>query len=302
MKLVGVIPNLEKDQDLSKTKKILEILLSLGCVPHLLAAFAETIGMGVGVKNAQDLYKNMDFLLTLGGDGTLLAVSHKASPYQTPLMGVNLGTLGYLTDVEFGCAKEAICKVVNGEYQLEKRLMLQAETGLFEQKRINGHALNDICITRGASVKTIVLKVCVNEEYLDTYRADGIIISTPTGSTAYNLSAGGPILKPDSEVIAITPICPHGLYSRSIVLSAQDTVTITAEDKGKNEGLFLSIDGQQGIPLQRQAVVRVSRSPYTTSIIKTNPYGFYDILRKKLGAKGGGSHEDCQAYKDIGIN
>ena len=166
----------------------------------------------------EELYRDSDFLISLGGDGTLLGVGRKSAPYGTPILGINLGTLGFLTAEEKNHAEYAIDKVLAGDYKMEKRMMLQA-TIATDMERIEGIlALNDICITRGLLYKILEFNIYVNEEYVDTLRADGVIICTPTGSTAYNLSAGGPVLKADAQIIAITPISAHTLTSRSIVV------------------------------------------------------------------------------------
>jgi NAD+ kinase len=198
-------------------------------------------------------------------------------------MGINLGTLGYLTDVEKGGWDTALKLLVNGEYKTEKRMMLEAFV-LNEDKEYESYgrllALNDICVLRSDISRMINAKIYVSRDYIDTYRADGIIVATPTGSTAYNLSAGGPILKPDIELIAITPICPHKIYSRSSVISAADVVCINLSP---NDGAaVLSLDGQRIINLKAGQNVEIRKSVLYTTIIKTSNMGFYDILREKF--------------------
>lgn len=287
MKRVGIVPNIEKDIDFKMTKKIIHFLTQKGCAPLIEKKITTSErSLENFLCEAEELYNTADFLIVLGGDGTLLSVGRKTAKYKIPLLGINLGNLGFLTAAENHDAEKAITKVLNKDYKLEKRLMLEASINT-EKKRTTGIlALNDICITRGIFSKMVEINVFVNMEYVNTFRADGMIISTPTGSTAYNLSAGGPILKPDTEIMAITPICPHTLHTRPIVISADDVVTV--EVCTHTSGDFaISADGQEGIALKSENVVQVKRSKDYVTIIKTNNMGFYDVLRQKLVRNGG---------------
>lgn len=286
MKKIGIIPNLDKDSELLVTKKIIDFLEKNDCEPLISELVAFKIKKEKYTENIENIYKNSDFLIVLGGDGTILSVGRKAAVYNTPLLGINMGRLGFLSDAEENSCEISLKKVLLGEYKTEKRMMIEATILTNSTASEDYIALNDICITRGVFSKIVDLDVFVNEEYLDTYRADGIITSTPTGSTAYNLSAGGPILKPDSEMVAITPICPHALHARSIVVSSGDIVKVKV---GKNSrgSLLLSTDGQTGTTLKNEDVIQIKKSKYYTSIIKTNELGFYSILREKLLRNGG---------------
>lgn len=281
MKKVGILPNLEKDKDFAVTNRLLQYLKLKECQPRLSMKVAKLAGLEEYGCLEEELYRDSDFLISLGGDGTLLGVGRKSAPYGTPILGINLGTLGFLTAEEKNHAEYAIDKVLAGDYKMEKRMMLQA-TIATDMERIEGIlALNDICITRGLLYKILEFNIYVNEEYVDTLRADGVIICTPTGSTAYNLSAGGPVLKADAQIIAITPISAHTLTSRSIVVSADDVVTV--EINPREEADFtVSADGQDAWTLTGKKVVQVKRAKEYASIIKTNPQSFYDVLRQKL--------------------
>lgn len=281
MKKVGIWPNLDKDKDLAVTKRLVHYLLEKGCIPGLTEDVAVKAGLEMYARKDEELHQYSDFLISLGGDGTLLGVGRRTAQYQTPILGINLGNLGFLTAEEKGRAEYAIDKVLHGNYKVEHRMMLDASVSA-EPKRLEGIlALNDVCITRGFSSKILELNVFVNDEYVDTLRADGVIICTPTGSTAYNLSAGGPILKADAEIIAITPICPHTLSSRSIIVSAEDLVTVEVCTRA-DEDFTISADGQAAEVLKRKNVVQIKKSKFSTTIIKTNNFGFYDVLRQKL--------------------
>ncbi|MBE6011393.1 MAG: NAD(+)/NADH kinase [Lachnospiraceae bacterium] len=279
MKNVGIITNHTKDRELEYTKEVIDWLKSKGYYPIIETGSAEGAFNGEIFMGINEMCINCSFIIVLGGDGTILEAARRAAFCDIPLLGINLGNLGYLTDVDKSEGIKAIEKVLKGDYKTEKRMMIQAEI-LGKGSNESHIALNDICILRGNLSKMISLKVGVNDEYIDTYRADGIIISTPTGSTAYNLSAGGPILKPDIELIAITPICPHKMYSRPSVISANDEVYITIGDNP--DEVVLSLDGQEHYKLSSGDIIKISRSQFYTTIIKTNDLGFYDILRKKF--------------------
>lgn len=281
MKKIGLIPNLIKDKDLSITKKVYDYLLEKNLTPLVQEIVSSKLNLENYPYGYNDVINESDFIIVLGGDGTLLGAARKAAKRGTPLLGINLGTLGFLTDVDIKDFKGVIDKVIEGNYRLEERLMLDGVILNNKTKNETHIALNDVCVLKGVFSKMLELSIYVNNAYLDTYRADGIIVSTPTGSTAYNLSAGGPILKPDIETVAITPICPHSLHARSIIVSAEDEITIKVNHT-KNEDCILSIDGQPGILLKDDEFVQVRRSKYTTMIVKTMDMGFYDILRNKI--------------------
>jgi len=282
MKKAGIITNLNKDIDATYTAEIAGWLTEQGV----------EVALAGGIENKLNIYKTMgidefyswcDFVVVLGGDGTILRAARAASLYDVPVFGINLGTLGYLTDVERGEAFSALGKVISGDYKTEKRMMIEAEISGpgYNGKTERLIALNDICVLRGAVSKVISLDLKVNDIFMDTYRADGIIVATPTGSTAYNLSAGGPILKPDIELIAITPVCPHKIYSRSSVVSAEDVVSLEIGECHGGEPI-LSLDGQESVNLEKGQIVKIYKSRAYTTLIRTNNLGFYDILRRKF--------------------
>lgn len=278
---VGLIPNIEKDKDLAVTKRLARHLLDKGCIPQLPEKIAELAGLDMYARKEHEIYEHTDFIISLGGDGTLLGVGRRASQFNTPILGVNLGTLGFLTAEEKNRAEYAIDKVLMGDYKKEKRMMLETSIST-DEGRIDGiTALNDICISRGLLYKILEFNVFVNDEYVDTLRADGVIICTPTGSTAYNLSAGGPVLKADAQIIAITPIAPHTLTSRSIVVSADDVVTVEVNPR-EDTAFTISADGQESWSLTGKKVVQIRRARVYTTVMKTNPQNFYDVLRHKL--------------------
>lgn len=285
MKTVGIVPNYNKEPAMKLVNELAEFLLKKECKVVLTYKIAEMTGLNDLGVTKYELYSKSDFIIVLGGDGTLLDTGRKAAKFGTPLLGINMGTMGFLATADGSEAEAAIEKVLNGEYKIEKRLMLESEIISDTDNPKQYIAVNDVCISRGVFTKITEYNIYVNEEYLATFRADGIIISTPTGSTAYNLSAGGPVLKPDIACMVITPICPHSLHSRSIVVSADDTVRIEASF-GSNGDIIMSMDGQTSVILNNGDIINVRKSANSINIIKTNTRSFYEILRKKLISKG----------------
>ena len=282
MKKVAILPNVQKDKGLETTKRLVNYLLDKGCEPQLSQEVAELAEMPQLARAEEELYRHSDLLISLGGDGTLLGIGRRTARFDKPILGINLGTLGFLTAEEKTHAEAAIDKVLSGEYKLEKRMMLECSIAKGDERTSGIIALNDICITRGNLYKILEFHVFVNDEYVDTLLADGVIICTPTGSTAYNLSAGGPVLKADAEIIAITPISPHTLTSRPIVVSAEDTVTVEVRPSREDTPFMVSADGQDNFTLTGRNVVQIRKAEACTTIIKTKPQSFYDVLRHKL--------------------
>mgnify|MGYP000932869601 CR=1 FL=1 len=280
MKNIGIISNIEKDSKLKTTLSTVKYIEDKGCFPFLNEFIAYKIDRKELSLKIGEIYKICDLIVVLGGDGTLLSVARQCAPYGKPILGVNLGHLGFLTDVEVSGLYSAIDKCISGDYSTEERMMIEAVILKNGVEMENYTALNDIGITKGSFSRMIHLKTYVNDEYIDTYSADGIIISSPTGSTAYSLSAGGPICAPDVKLLIITPICPHTLYSRSIIVSQDSTVKITILDE--NQDIILTVDGQQGYKLNLDDEVIIRRSSYHTTLIKTAGKSFFDVLGAKL--------------------
>ncbi|MDI3310215.1 MAG: NAD(+)/NADH kinase [Thermoanaerobacterium sp.] len=247
MKNICVIPNIHKDKNLRTTKSLVEWIIQHGYKPILNEVVAQKIGFTEYGKSSTEIFKNSDFIVVLGGDGTILNVARQCASFSAPILGVNLGHLGFLAEVDAEDVFEAVEKIVKGEFSIDKRMMLEASIVKDNMEAVNFIALNDIVVTRGSFSRMVKLKVFVNEQYVNTYLADGIIISSPTGSTAYSLSAGGPIVYPNLELFVITPICPHTLHSRSIIVSEKDKVKLVIV--GENQDVMITTDGQQGYKL-----------------------------------------------------
>ena len=220
-----------------------------------------------------------DMVVVLGGDGTLLSVARNL-PWSVPILGINLGYLGFLTEVGRGELYPAMVNVLEGRYAIEERSLFDVELVRADGKPSHYKVLNDAVVTKSALSRIIELTLKVDGHLIARFRADGLIVSTPTGSTAYNLSAGGPIVNPLLPVAVLTPICPHALSLRPLVVPDVGPIEVTLETR--REEVFLTLDGQEGASLTYQDTVRVSRSAATVRLAKVTDRSFYDSLRGKL--------------------
>ncbi|MBP8625363.1 MAG: NAD(+)/NADH kinase [Syntrophorhabdales bacterium] len=221
-----------------------------------------------------------DLIIVLGGDGTMLAVARQLKGRDVPILGVNLGGLGFLTEISVEEMPIMLEKIVSGQYKLSTRMMLDVCVIREGNRVFEFSVLNDAVITKDALARIIDIEVYVNSVYLTTYKADGLIFSTPTGSTGYSLSAGGPILYPTLRNMIVTPICPHMLTNRPLILP--EDVSMMAVLRSENERVVLTIDGQIGFPLEYRDEVVVKKSPDTVRLIKSSFRGYFEILREKL--------------------
>lgn len=273
---IGFITNEDKDKNFEYTNNLINFCIKQNTTPLILKNFQNMINNEkVIFLEENELLKNSDFIIILGGDGTILRWSKKIAKFNKNILGINMGNLGYLTDVEKYEATTAIKNVLNNNYIVEKRMMLSATINNKEYI-----CLNEVNINNGNVSRMVKIGIDINGRFMEAFSADGLIISTPTGSTAYNLSAGGPILKPDIELMAITYVCPHVLFSRPYVVSSNDKIRayITNEDSTA----YLSFDGQESIPIKYGEDVYIKKSSFYTNIIKTTELSFYDILRSKM--------------------
>ena len=224
---------------------------------------------------------DVECVLVLGGDGTLIRAAREMCQYQVPVLGINMGRLGYLTETEVGDFEESLNFLMgNDAIRVEERMMLKGAIN----DSIEDVALNDIVFARSGALRIIQFNVYVNGELLNTYHADGVIVSTPTGSTGYNLSAGGPIVEPTASMIVITPICSHALNTSSIVLSAEDEVMIEV-GKGRGnqtETASVSFDGEHNVEVHTGDRIVIRKSENTTKLVKLSSVSFLEILRKKM--------------------
>ena len=219
-------------------------------------------------------------MVVLGGDGTMLSVARMAGARELRVLGINLGGLGFLTEVTTHDAIGALERIFAGDYQLDRRTTLAVRVLREGVVVASAQVLNDAVINKGALARIIDLHTSVDDEYLCVYKADGLIVATPTGSTAYSLSAGGPLVGPGVPVMLLAPICPHTLTLRPLVLA--DTSVIRAELRARDQEVFLTLDGQEGIPLRDGDVVEVARSPHVVALVRTVARTVLGVLRDKL--------------------
>lgn len=221
-----------------------------------------------------------DLIISLGGDGTLLNIAPLVERPEVPILGVNMGGLGFITEVAVDEFEAVLSKTLDGDYQVEKRMTLEVQVHGKKRRHHRFRVLNDVVIAKGARSRIIDLETYVGDDYLCTYRADGLIISTPTGSTAYSLAAAGPILEPTLGAIVLSPICPHTLTNRPIVVPSSSTIRVTLRSFG--DTVILVPDGQQGVRLNNGDKVEARDYGLPVSLIKLPSRSYYEILREKL--------------------
>jgi NAD+ kinase len=283
-----IITNKEKDTDFLVTKEIVAYIEKAGRQATL-----SSVSSVQENSEAVIIPNDIDCAIVLGGDGTIIQTANDLMTLNIPILGVNLGTLGFLAEIEKHHVPEALDRLFQDDYRIENRIMIQGNikystTQPRSMENPMGYALNDVVITRKGFSRIISLGIYVNDELVDNFLGDGVIISTPTGSTAYNLSAGGPIVIPQANVMVITPICPHSLSPRSVVVSAEDTIkVIVGKSKKTLEAeAIVTFDGKKVIDLGTEDVVLMKKAQFNTKLIKLNRTGIYEILRSKLGNNG----------------
>lgn len=222
----------------------------------------------------------IDLLIVMGGDGTLLRGVRFLQGRNVPIMGINLGGLGFMTWTNLEEVEETIIAFKKGELKVEKRMMLRGKVIRKENEILSMDVLNDVVVNKGALARIIQIYVEVNDKFLSRYRADGLIVSTPTGSTAYSLAAAGPVVHPSVECIILSPICPHTLTNRPIIISPDTKIKILIE---RGDEVYITLDGQVGFILEREDIVIVEKSPHTANLIMPKGKDYFSILRKKLG-------------------
>ncbi len=278
IKKVGIISKRGRPEPLEILKDFVPWLKNRGYETILDSETAQSLGMEGYPR--PEIPALVDVVIVLGGDGTMLGVARLVDTRGTPILGINLGGLGFITEVNRGDVYEVVAKVLAGECPVEERMMLEARVHRYGEEIEGFRALNDVVINKGALARIVEIETSVDGSYVTSFRADGLIISTPTGSTAYSLSAGGPILHPTLRCIAVTPICPHTLTNRPVVLP--DAVTINLVLKSESEAVFLTVDGQVGFPLMKNDTIVVKKSEYTTKLLIPCSRDYFQTIRAKL--------------------
>ena len=281
-----IITNIKKDPDQSFTKKVMDYLLLSGKKCFVIPSDAYENRKRISTK----LDPEKDCVIVIGGDGSVIRAAHLTLGSGVPILGINLGTLGYLAEVERSNWREMLSLLLNGAYIIEPRLMLEGRMiGRGGQEEADGrvlHALNEAVIVRNSAFRVLNFNVYVDGHLLNNLDADGIIIATATGSTAYNMSAGGPLVEPKAQLMLLTPICPHTLNTRSVVLSAEDTIEIEMVRTTRNEDIKAEavFDGGSSFPLQYGDRIEIRRSEEVTNVVKLSHKSFLSTLHKKLSS------------------
>lgn len=276
MQCVGVYVYKEKN---IRKEAIIDIVEFLSCrdicvvMSQRLSSYIGRTEFGV---DDDVLWSKPDVMIVLGGDGTLLGAARKAKEASIPIFGINMGKLGFLSAAETDDLPHALEELLAGTYQVEERMMIDC----FIDDAYIGTAMNDVVLSRQSIARMMTICARVDGEVVDNYQADGLVISTPTGSTAYSFSAGGPIVSPTIECILISAICPHSLYNRSVVVGAQSTIELVPIDS-KSDAV-LTLDGQKTYPVCQNARVVIRRAQHSAKFIRLQGHNFYRVLRSKL--------------------
>jgi len=285
MKRIGIIAKQNKPEAVTLTGRLVEWLQPKGVEvyieegiekslrPNLRASFLNPV-------KKEEIPSHAEMIIVLGGDGTLLSVARLVGSHEVPILGVNLGGLGFLTEITLEELYRVLERVIQGDFVTDERVVFHAAVIRRGERLAEFIVLNDAVINKGALARIIDLETTINGEYLTTFKSDGLIISTPTGSTAYNLSAGGPIAYPSLHCIIITPICPHTLTNRPIVIP--DDVEVRAILRSKQQEVILTLDGQQGFVLEFDDVVEVKKAEGKILLIKSPYRHYFEVLREKL--------------------
>lgn len=278
---VGIIANIAKEESPECTAALRKWLIGRGLEVYLEEGIAAKIGVAPGVEKGR-LGGLVDLLIVFGGDGTILRTARLVRDRDVPIVGVNLGSFGYLTEINLNEMYDALEKILSGDLQIESRMMLDVEIRSGAALSQQGTVLNDVVINRGNLSRIMELETAVDGRYLATFKADGLIIATPTGSTAYSLAAGGPIVFPELYSIIMNPICPHTLTNRPIILPEGAVIAVTIW----TEGATVTLDGQLSFTVVSGDTITVRKSEHVTKLVSSPHRSYLQILRTKLGWGG----------------
>ena len=285
MKKFALLTNYSKDKRLVYTRMIKTYITENGGSYWIPRYISEPDKDGDQRYDFSDMPEDIECVLVLGGDGTLLQAARELLQRHIPLLGINLGTLGFLTSAEKSELPKCLDSVLDDSCSIDERMMLEGVAYHGSEKIQMNIALNDVIIARAGFSRLVELKIYVNGELLNIYNADGIIVSTPTGSTGYSLSAGGPIIFPQTDVIVITPICPHSLQARSLVVSGEDRIMIEIgrRRKTQKEEAMVTFDGRSAQELETGDRIEIYKAQETTQLIRLKGRSFYQVLQNKIG-------------------
>lgn len=284
MKRFYVVTNRRKDEGLALTETVRDFLEAHGCTCAVHIYDWNPQSPTVHYTDEAQIPEGTECILVLGGDGSLIQTANDVIGRSIPLLGINLGNMGFLAEADKDSVLPALKRLIADDFEVKERMMLRGQACVGGNLLPAQHALNDVVITRTGPLHIIRFNVYVNGEPLNVYQADGIILSTPTGSTGYNMSAGGPIVSPDAHMLLMTPICAHTLNTRSIVLSSTDTIRIEI-GPGRRESVEITavtFDGSRELTLRSGDYIEVCRAERATRFIKLNKDSFLEVLRKKM--------------------
>jgi NAD+ kinase len=281
--LIGLVAHTGKAGALAMAARLRDEFEKQGVAVRIEARTSEMMGAGPG-ESTRVLAQECEILVALGGDGTILQVVHEMGEDLKPIFGINLGSLGFLTGVSSSALEQAVECIVSRRYVKTQRILIEVEVRRADTTIARRIGLNDAVISRGALSRLIRLQTWIDGAALTEYNADGLVISTPTGSTAYSLAAGGPILTPDCGVFAVTPICPHVLTNRSLVFSDSSTIAVSPRE---NQGeIYLTVDGQESMAIATGDMVYVRKAKQCVPLAVLPGVSFFEVLRQKLKWSG----------------
>lgn len=280
IKTIGLVLNTKKDNSLKVSKKMIDLIRKKDLDYLLEKDSAQQLDLNHKRASYEKLREKADLIILFGGDGTFLHTSLNFIGTGIPLMGINLGRIGFLTEIETNELDEALDAIIADNYRIEKRNTLKISLIRNDKKIKERHAINDVVINRAADGEMLKIDMLINEEFVNSYRGDGIIVSTPTGSTAYSFSAGGPIINPQVKALLITPLCPHAVHVKPMVISDQEVIEIKAD--GQKDKIFLTADGRDSVKIRSDDIIEIKSSEKEISLVKFPDRTFYTILRNKM--------------------
>ena len=281
IKTVGLIINRYKE-DIIEVGLQAKFILNKHQV-GVVAIGQEAEAMGMEPVTEEEFQKRAQLVLVIGGDGTMLRAARTVYEQETPILGINQGHLGFLTEIEVECLEESLLQFLEGDYEIEHRMMLTSRVYRNNKCIDEMNALNDLVVTKGALSRIIKLELYLDGRIVERYYGDGLIFSTPTGSTGYSLSAGGPVVQPEIDLCIVSPICPHSLIARPLIFSPEHTLVVRF---GSNYApAMLTVDGQNGVELKRGDWIEIKKAKYDTSLVVLKKKNFFSVLRGKLKAE-----------------
>jgi NAD+ kinase len=279
MKKIAIFAKVHDPRCQDVAIELIKWLEARGLIPLVESHLSRHLSCQGGAES-MDIPGRADLVVVLGGDGTLISVARLVGDREVPILGVNLGSLGFLTEVTLDELYPALESCLSGDYRVSERMMLRAAVERDGSEIESHQVLNDVVINKGALARIVDLETTVDGSWLTTFKSDGLIISTPTGSTGYSLAAGGPIIHPALDCLVITPICPHTLTNRPIMVDAGASITVTL--KSDKEDVFLTLDGQVGMELMGGDIIRVGRAERRTRLVMSRSKDYFEVLRTKL--------------------